>query len=265
VAAGSAREPARVSPYVDNIRGTFRQQFFYSSALDAEMPYFVYLPPDYDTAGRRYPVVYLLHGAAASYEEWLAYGIVDEADRLIVGLEIHPLILVFPQGDYSYWVNHVDGPRWGDYVAVDLVRHVDATFRTLPLAARRGIGGLSMGGHGALQLAFHHPQVFGVVGAHSPSLREDDGELPFLGSGPEWAQRDPLALAQRARRLEGLKVWIDVGELDPYYERAEQVAAVLRARGVELHWHATPDRDHGDWQLYVADYLLFYDYALNAR
>ncbi|HLI27220.1 MAG TPA: OpgC domain-containing protein [Chloroflexota bacterium] len=264
-AASSGREAPRVSPYVGAIRGTLRQQLFYSSALDAEMPYFVYLPPDYDTAGRRYPVLYLLHGAAASNEEWLAYGVVDEADRMIVDFEIHPLIIVFPQGDYSYWVNHVDGPRWGDYVAVDLVRHVDATFRTLPLATRRGIGGLSMGGHGALQLAFTHPQVFGVVGAHSPSLREDDGDLPFLGTGDEWAQRDPVTLAQRARRIEHLKVWIDVGQLDPYYERAEQLAERLSARGLELQWHADPDRDHGDWQLYVADYLRFYDYALNAR
>ena len=261
----AGEEAARISPYVGPIRGTLREQLFYSSALDAEMPYYVYLPPDYDTAGRRYPVLYLLHGAAASYEEWLAYGAVNEADRLIVGLEIHPLIIVFPQGDYSYWVNHVDGPRWGDYVAVDLVRHVDATFRTLPLAARRGIGGLSMGGHGALQLAFNHPQVFGVVGAHSPSLREEDGEVPFLGSGPEWEERDPIALAARARRIEGLKVWIDIGQLDPYYERAELLLEALRGRGVEPQWHTQPDRDHGDWQLYVADYLRFYDFALNTR
>ncbi len=263
--------PTGVSPYVGAIHGTFRQQEFYSraldnSGLDADMPYYVYLPPDYSTAGRRYPVLYMLHGAAASYEEWLAYGFVDAVDRLIVNMEIQPMIVVFPQGDYAYWVNHADGgPRWGDYVARDLVRHIDATFRTLPLAARRGVGGLSMGGHGALQLAFNYPHVFGVAGAHSPSLREEDGELPFLGSGEEWEQRDPIWLAANAPGIEGLKMWVDVGQLDPYYERAELLRETLEARGIEPVWHAQEDRDHGGWELYVEDYIRYYDWALNPR
>jgi enterochelin esterase-like enzyme len=264
-AAPQARADASISPYVGPLRGTFRQQFFYSSAIDEEYPYFVYLPPDYDTAGRRYPVLYMLHGISASYEEWLAYGFVDAVDRLIVALEVQPMIVVFPQGDESYWVNHVDGKRWGDYVARNLVRHVDATYRTLPTSARRGIGGLSMGAVGALQLAFTHPDVFGVVGAHSPSLREDDDSVPFLGTGEEWASRDPLSLASTARGLENLKIWIDVGQDDVYYERAEQLLLALAERGIEPDWHAQEDRDHGDWEYYVEDYIRFYGNSLNPR
>jgi enterochelin esterase-like enzyme len=265
-AAGPARTVAGVSPYVGAIHGTFRQQYFYSPALDAEMPYFVYLPPDYDAAGRRYPVVFMLHGIAASYEEWLAYGYVDALDRLITALEVQPMIVVFPQGDYAYWVNHVDdGPRWGDYVAYDLVRHVDSTYRTLTWSERRAVGGVSMGAHGALQLAFNYPWVFGVVGAHSPSLREDDGEIPFLGTGEEWEARDPLSLAATAPGIEGLKIWIDLGDEDVYYDRVELLKDALEARGLEPEWHVQAGRDHGWWDYYVEDYIRFYDSALNPR
>jgi enterochelin esterase-like enzyme len=266
-AAVQARDSASsINPYVGPLRGSFRQQFFYSSALDAEMPYFIYLPPDYDAAGRRYPVLYMLHGVAASYEEWLAYGFVDAVDRMIVGLEIHPMIVVFPQGDYAYWVNHVaGGPRWGDYVAWDLVRQVDATYRTLPMAARRGVGGVSMGGHGALQLAFNYPYIFGIAAAHSPSLREDDGEIPFLGTGAEWEERDPIALAATVPGIEQLKIWIDVGEEDVYFPRAELLHEALLERGIGPHWHAQEGREHGEWERYVEDYIRFYDWALNPR
>ncbi|HLH26013.1 MAG TPA: OpgC domain-containing protein [Chloroflexota bacterium] len=264
-AAGPTGTAASVSPYVGPVQGTLRQQFFYSPALDAEMPYFVYLPPDYDTAGRRYPVLFMLHGIAASYEEWLAYGFVDAVDRLITSSEVEPMIVVFPQGDYAYWVNHVDdGPRWGDYVAEDLVRHVDATYRTLPESARRGIGGVSMGAHGALQLGFNHPSVFGVIGAHSPSLREDDGEIPFLGTGEEWEMRDPVSLAATAPDIEGLKIWIDLGDEDVYYDRAEQLKDALEARGIEPAWHVQTGRGHGWWDYYVEDYIRYYGAALNA-
>jgi enterochelin esterase-like enzyme len=260
------RSAGRVSPYVGELWDTFRQQAFYSPALDMEMPYFVYLPPDYDVAGRRYPVLYMLHGSSASYEEWLAYGFVDAVDRLIAALEVQPLIVVFPQGDYAYWVNHAEGgPRWGDYIAFDLVWHVDATYRTLPAAASRAVGGVSMGGHGALQLAFNHPRVFGVVGAHSPSLRDEDGEVPFLGTGAEWAARDPLTLAQTARGIERLKIWIDLGDADVYYDRVERLHDALRARGIEPEWHVHAGRDHGWWSYYVEDYIRYYARALHER
>jgi len=122
------------------------------------------------------------------------------ADRSIESKDIKPLIIVMPQGDLSYWVNWVDGgPRWGDYVARALRRPVDSTFRTLPDASHRAIGGLSMGGGGALQLAFNHPNVFHVVGAHSRSLHLDDGTFAGIyGTGTEFAQREPIGLAVTA-------------------------------------------------------------------
>jgi enterochelin esterase-like enzyme len=253
-----------VSPYVGATEGTFREQWFFSPALDLDMPYYVYLPPGYGSASRRYPVLYMLHGGSQDRDEWPAYGLIDSVDRLTVDREIRPMIVVVPQGDYSYWVNHInDGPRWGDYTAQDLVRHIDATFRTLPDGSHRAIGGLSMGGHGALQLAFNYPGVFGVVGAHGPALYPDDGSQPILGTGAEFAQRDPVLLATY---YEGphFDLLLDIGEDDPFAERAIELHEVLVERGFDHRWLLQPGgHDFEYWERNLPMYLRFYDEALN--
>jgi enterochelin esterase-like enzyme len=256
----------RVSEFVGDIRGALREFEFYSAALDQEMPYFIYLPPQYGTEQRRYPVLYMLHGIGGHRDEWVYYGLVDTVDKLIASKEIKPLILVLPQGDESYWVNHVgDGPRWGDYVADNLVRHIDATFRTLPSPEHRAIGGLSNGASAALQLGFTHPDVFHVIGAHSPSLHEE-GSLPILGTGQEYAQRDPISLAATAPGIEPIAIWIDMGEDDPWLRRAELLHRTLNERGINHWWTILAGGHEGEyWQHNLVTYLRFYDSVLNWR
>lgn len=258
------RGEPQVSPYVGRIRGSLRNLQFFSPALDRDMPYFIYLPPGYETEGRRYPVLFMLHGNSGSYEEWAAYGLIDRADRMIAARQILPLIIVLPQGDFSYWVNHVDeGPAYGDYTATDLVRHITATYRVLPGAEHRAIGGLSMGGTGALVNAFRRPDVFGVVGAHSPSLPEE-GSRDFLGERGQFARRDPIRLAATSTRIHELFIWIDIGDQDAWLERAELLHAALVQRRVEHEWHVfVGDHDGDYWSTHMADYLRFYDAALN--
>jgi enterochelin esterase-like enzyme len=230
------------------------------------MAYYVYLPPGYGVEGRRYPVLYLLHGGGGSKDEWPAYGLVDDVDQAIVSKEIKPLIVVMPQGDLGYWVNWVDaGPRWGDYVARDVRRQVDATFRTLPDASHRAIGGLSMGGAGALQLAFTHPDLFGVVGSHSPSLHLDDGTFATIyGTGEEFSAREPIDLASAAPGIESLKIWIDAGEDDPWLERDELLHDNLLDRGIAHNWSVLPGGHEGSyWIANLPAYLRFYDSVLN--
>ncbi len=262
VPALSAEE--RVSRYVGPIRGTIRNIEFYSPALARTMPYFIYLPPGYGSEDRRYPVLYMLHGNSGSYEEWPAYGFVNAADGLITAREILPLIIVFPQGDYSYYVNHADnGPRYGDYLAVDLVRHINATYRVLPGAEHRAVGGLSMGATGALINAFTHPRLFGVVGAHSPALPQE-GERDFLGTGRDYALRDPISLALSRPRLDRLTIWIDIGDQDGWLPRADELHEALEEAGVPHEFHIfSGDHDGSYWSEHVTDYLYFYDAALN--
>lgn len=246
------------------LAGTFRERWFQSQSLGRAMPYLVYQPAGYDASTQRYPTLYLLHGGSAHRSEWVGVGLIVAVDRLIQTGQIEPLLVVLPQGDYSYWANHPGGgPRWGDYVAFDLVQQVDASFRTRPTPNGRAIGGLSMGGHGALTLAFDHPDVFGVVGAHSPSLRLDDGSMPLLGSGPEFVRHDPIQLASSAPGLELLVIWIDLGEVDPWLWRGEQLHQALLARQVPHEWRVLQGgHDTAYWQRHVETYLRFYDRAL---
>jgi len=250
------------------LAGTLREITFYSPALDRDMAYYVYLPPGYTTEGRRYPVLYMLHGAGGSKDEWPAYGLVTDVDRSIVSKDIGPMIVVLPQGDLGYWVDWPNGgPRWADYVTRDLRRQVDSTFRTLPDAAHRAIGGLSMGGAGALQLAFNHPDVFGVAGAHSPSLHLDDGTFTAVfGTGADFDQREPMQLAASAPDIEGLKIWIDVGQDDPWLERDEVLHQRLVDRGVAHNWSVLPGGHDGEyWTENLPTYLRFYDSVLNGN
>ena len=254
--------------YVGPISGTFREITFYSASLDREIAYYIYLPPGYGTESRRYPVLYMLHGGGGTRDEWPAYGLVNDVDRSIQSKDIRPLIVVMPQGDLGYWVNWAaDGPHWGDYVTRDLRRQVDATFRTMPDASHRAIGGLSMGGAGAVQLAFNHPEVFGVVGAHSPSLHLDDGTFSQIyGQGADFAQREPIQLASTAPDLDALKIWIDAGEEDPWLERDQMLHDNLVERGIAHNWSVLPGGHDGDyWIQNLPAYLRFYDSVLNGE
>lgn len=270
VAEGPVAPGSSASEYVGPIQGTFREMTFYSGSLDREISYYIYLPPEYGLAQRRYPVLYMLHGGGGDKDEWPAYGLIDTVDHLIVSKEIRPFLVVLPQGDYGYWVNHInDGPRWADYVAFDLVRHIDSSFRTLPEGERRAVGGLSMGGYGALLISFNQPFIFGAVGAHSPSLRAEH-ELEELtavvGTGAEFERRDPVRLAQTARGIERLQIWIDIGEEDPWLLRAEELHLALERRGIEHEWNVLPGDHSGDyWQRNIVTYLRFYDRVLHWR
>jgi enterochelin esterase-like enzyme len=246
--------PARAT-----LLGSLRQVKFHSQALDRDMPYLIYLPPDYTNESKRYPVVYLLHGASQRIDEWLSYGVAEAADQMIVANQIRPMLLVMPLGDIGYWVNHVDdGERWGDYVSADLVEQVDSSFRTETDGKHRAIGGLSMGGYGALVLAFNNPERFHHVAANNPTLHPE-GSLSILGTGNDYAQRDPVSLAATAGGLNGLDIWLDIGATDPWLPRVIDLDQALNTRGLAHTWViGNGGHDGVYWQRNVPAYLRFY-------
>lgn len=257
----------RTKDLVGPIKGTLEEHQFYSPELDRDMPYIIYLPPDYSTANRRYPVLYMLHGRSGQRDEWLAYGLIDVADAEIDNGGIQPMIIVLPQGDTGYWADHVDdGERWSQYLVRDVVRHIDSTYRTLRMNDARAIGGLSMGGWGALHNGFLHPRVFSVIGAHSPSLRPDDGTLAFLGSGEDFLRQDPIALAHTLPGLGSQHIWIDIGVEDEWLSQTSRLHDVLETRGIDHWWQPYPGEHGYDyWHEHAIDYIRFYGHALERR
>lgn len=173
--------------------GTVRGDAFMSPALGVTKHFMVYLPPSYERSpGRRYPVVYYLHGLGGHETDWLAQGGIDVVADSLIAAGMREAIIVMPDGDdgwYSNWVSPLpyetcrdsllrEAPErtcvrrfhYDDYIARDLVSYVDSRYRTQADRAHRGIGGLSMGGFGAFKLAFAYPEVFGAAASHSGVL-----------------------------------------------------------------------------------------------
>ncbi|HEV2121548.1 MAG TPA: alpha/beta hydrolase-fold protein [Chloroflexota bacterium] len=253
---------------------------FFSQALGREMPYRAYLPVGYErSAGeapsqRRYPVVYLLHGLGSGHRQWSNLGIEQDLSRLEA-----PYIVIAPAGRAGYWVNHADGgPRWGDYVTQDLIGHVDTTFRTIPTRDGRAIGGLSMGGHGALQLALNQPHLFRAVGAHSPAIRTRDQAPAFLGglglvspgalapSQTAFSSRDPISLVRRSVPTPRPRLWIDVGEEDSWAPRARELHEALLTQKWEHQWQLAPGKhESAYWSRRMAEYVRYYATSLEGQ
>ncbi|HEY6957652.1 MAG TPA: alpha/beta hydrolase-fold protein [Candidatus Limnocylindria bacterium] len=244
-----------------------RSVTFQSAALGRAMPYLIYLPPGYTTTTARYPVLYMLHGMSGTNDEWRGYGLIDTADKMIRSGAMRPLIIVLPQGDQAYWVDHAaptDRTAWGRYMAKDVVGSVDAGFRTMPDAADRAIGGVSMGAHGAVQLAMNYPGEFSVVGAHSLVLRRYDTAPAYFGSQSDWAKRDPMQLVySKVDTMRGVDLWIDIGAADPWAKLAEQFNRELNTLKVAHQWHEwSGDHSASYWRAHLVEYLRFYDTSL---
>ncbi len=154
--------------------GTILDDSLLSPALNNQKKIFkVYLPPSYNTPqgqNKRYPTLYLLHGSPGSDIDWFKAGDASQsADTLIATGQIPELIIVAPDGNgcpggSSEWGNSFDGKQLIEtFVAIDLVNYVDQHYRTISSPGYRAIGGNSMGGFGAMNIALHHPDVFGAV------------------------------------------------------------------------------------------------------
>lgn len=125
----------------------------------------VVITPDSYADGKELPVLYLLHGYGGNYSDW---------PKKVAGLgkaaDTYQMIVVCPDGNVGSW--YFDSPadpsfRYETYVADELVNWVDSHYKTIRNRSGRAITGLSMGGHGALYLAFRHQNVFGAAGSMS--------------------------------------------------------------------------------------------------
>jgi enterochelin esterase-like enzyme len=231
--------------------GTIVEDSLLSPALGGQRRSFlVYLPPSYFTPqGRtkRYPTLYLLHGSPGSEYDWLTGGKADQsADALIASGKIPELILILPDGngrpgETSEWGNSFDGRQLMEtFVAVELVRYVDQHYRTLADPAYRGIGGLSMGGFGAMNIAVHHPDIFGFVislGGY------------YHAEGSVWGNNaaciranSPADVLPGEKRAWNLRMYIGAATKDqPYYTAARQFVQELAQLHVAYHF----DVQHG--------------------
>ena len=213
--------PRPVTVSVDAAGGTIASISFDSAALGHADRFLVYLPPGYAASpGRRYPVLYLLHGYEQPASSFLTLGLAPTLDSLISSHTIAPMIAVMPQGANSPegWLD-IGRARFYDYIG-EVQRLTDRVLRTVPDRAARGIAGYSMGGFGAMNVALRQLGSYSLVESW-------EGEFANL-SGVLRADRPLL------RRLP-LRAFVWGGAQDTVVDTAADApwAAALRAAGAQ--------------------------------
>ena len=193
-----AQEPAR-----SQVRGKLVEIKVPAPALKGnllgdpvEQPVSVYFPPSYDASpSKRYPVLYLLHGYGGSNRTWStdsprSFSVGPIMDAVIAAGRGREMIVVAPNArnafNGSFYTNSPVTGNWEDYIFQDIVRHIDANYRTLARPASRGIAGHSMGGYGAVAIGMKHPEVFSAIYALSPCCLGMEGD--FNEANPGWAR-----------------------------------------------------------------------------
>jgi enterochelin esterase-like enzyme len=242
--------------------GSIVAESMVSPALGGQKRSFlVYLPPSYDTPqgqAKRYPTLYLLHGSPGRDVDWFAAGNANQsADLLIAQKKITELILVLPDGngrpgETSEWGNSFDGRQnMETFVAIDLVHYVDAKYRTIAEPAYRGIGGLSMGGFGAMNIAVHHPDVFGFVislGGY------------YTAEGSVWGNNaayiranSPQDTLPANRQAWNLHIFLGAATKDqPYYADTMRFAQVLQRLHIPYHLDVEPG--YHSWRVWQVQF-----------
>ena len=239
-----------------------------SAAMDATVPFLVYLPSGY-TPAEKYPVWYAMHGYSSTEKWWLSDAHAGErADALMASGELEPMIMVFPMTRYddaktieADMADGVRGPsRMERFLCEELVPYIDAHYSTIAAPEGRFIGGFSMGGLFALQIGLHQPGLFGKIGAYSPALTyrdfSDDHFERWLSS--DLSDATVLSGYAKAHGMDKLSIYLDCGgESDPFSAGAASLYEALIARGISVEFHPHEGGHSLDLAL-VDGYLLFY-------
>ena len=222
-----------------------------SRALGKAMPIKVAVPVG-GAMGR--PLLVFLHGRGDDEGSELFQGLFDALTKRDAP------VVAFPYGgDASYWHDRKSG-AWGRYVVSDVIPQV---VRRYHLDAKRvAIGGISMGGFGALNLARLHPGFFCAVGAHSPALWRRAGETApgAFDDAKDFAQNDVIGSAQHGA-FQDEHLWIDIGSDDPFVPGVDAIIKALADGNAETERFPG---GHGTnyWRTHFARYMTFYTAAL---
>jgi S-formylglutathione hydrolase FrmB len=243
-----------------------------SKILARSVRYCIVLPPSFDAEKtRQFPILYFFHGLGDNEQFFLHSGAWNLTEDMREHGELKDFLIATPDADATFYINSKDGQdRYEDFLLQEFFPFIEKHYRVAAGRDHRAIAGISMGGYGALHLAFRHPQLLVSVSAHSAALIE---KLPaFLGPTPNsprahvlgavfgnppdpafWDRNSPLNLARTAN-LGGLKIYFDCGDQDDYGFDAGAVALdkILSARHFPHEFHIYPG--HHDAS-YFAEHL----------
>jgi enterochelin esterase-like enzyme len=223
-----------------------------STILGGDRNYAVYLPPDYDSSERTYPVLYLLHGAGDDQTGWVQFGeVLRITDNAIKDGSATPMVIIMPDantGQRGYFNSFDNTWRYEDFFFDELMPHVEKLYRIKGEKRYRAVAGLSMGGGGSFLYAMHRPDLFSSAAPLSaytgpPSL--EAAREGILRSQPGkkisdeelaayYGRHNAVALAESMpeEELKSVRWYIDCGDDDFLFEGNSLIHIALRKRNI---------------------------------
>ncbi len=253
-----------------------------STIMGKDVRYSVYLPADYETSERKYPVVYLLHGYTDDNTGWLQFGEINRyADKAIADGTIPPMIIVMPNGDSSWYINSYDGAeKYEDFFVKEFMPYIEKNYHIKAEKKYRGIAGLSMGGYGTLIYALKYPELFAAAAPLSAAVFDDDAVV----SSPEsnwtrtfgqlygrdlkgkdrlsksWYDNSVLKIVETksADDLKKVRYWIDCGD-DDFLTKGNCLLHIALSEKRVPHEYRVRDGAHNwtYWRTGITDALKF--------
>ena len=237
-----------------------------SAILHTSVRYCVFLPANYSSASAKaaqYPVLYLLHGLGGNEQGMAVSGEWTALQDLRRDRKVGDFLVVAPDGWDTFYITSRDGKTlYNDFFLHEFMPLIERAYRVRTGRAARGITGFSMGGYGALRIAFAHPELFGSVSAHSAALTRNPPQGVNAGASTGnlaaqllasvfgspidlkfWDLNSPYLLAQKnAAALAKTKVYFDCGTEDSYgfYRGASELHQTLDSLKIAHEFHLYP-------------------------
>ena len=249
-----------VAAIVDTVETT-------SQAMHKKIKAVIIKPDDYDKLSAM-PTVYLLHGYGGNYSDWVR---ITPAVQTLAD-EYH-ILIVCPDGNISSW--YLDSPvnpdwKYETYVGTELVAWIDARYKTIKNRSGRAITGLSMGGHGALYLAFKHQDTFGAAGSTSggvdirpfPNNWKMANILGIYAEHPENWEKNTIVNMTHLLTPGKLALIIDCGTEDFFYKVNVNLHDLLVLRNIPHDFYVRPGGHTSAYWANSIKYqlLFFHDY-----
>ncbi|EIY32202.1 esterase [Bacteroides cellulosilyticus] len=245
--------------------GTVSRIWYDSPALGLERRMTVYTPAGYETSGKRYPVLYLLHGMGGDEEAWISLGRTAQIlDNLIAQGKAKPMIVVMPNGNASQEAAPGESSRGmvpptmqlpktmeGSYEQAfpEIVKFIDKNYRTIKSKSGRAIAGLSMGGFHSLHISKQYPDMFNYIGLFSAAIMPNK-EV----SSPIYENMGGKLKVQFDKNP--ALYWIAIGKTDFLYKANEEYRKLLDEKGYKYTYYES-DEGHiwKNWRIYLTEFV----------
>lgn len=236
-----------------------------SAAMNKSHKCVVIKPSSYNKDTSRFPVVYLLHGHGGDYANWIKRVplLQDYADK-------YGMLIVCPDGNISswYWDSPIDSTmKYETYIAKEVPSYIDNNYRTITKREARAITGLSMGGHGAIYIAFRHSETFGACGSMSGAVDLSYSKNKYdiakrigdtLNYAANWVSYAAVGAVQNLPK-KNLSIIIDCGNLDYFAPANKTLHEKLNSLKIPHDYIERPgNHDWNYWRNSIEFHLLFF-------